>query len=173
MTVNWTVSNQGLGLGKTLSWTDSVIYSANDILGDNDDIVLGRKTHNGGLAVGNSYSDSLTYHFAPGFTRHGKIFVKTDSGNQVWENGLESNNVKMSDTVDVMPIAYADLTVDSIATNTTAYSGQSIEVTWQVSNRGIGITNTNQWTDSIWLSDSTGKTWTLGSLTHLGALACQ
>ena len=170
LTVNWTVSNQGLGMGKTLSWTDSVIYSANDTLGDSDDIVLGTKTHQGGLATNESYSDSLTYQFGPNFTRHGKIFVKTDSQSQVWENGLESNNVTSSNGVDVMPIAYADLTVDSIATSANALSGQPLEVTWQVTNRGIGITNTNQWGDSIWLTDSSGKSWGLGSVTHLGVL---
>ena len=39
LTVEWTVKNIGLGKGRTAAWTDSVIYSANDVLGDNDDIV--------------------------------------------------------------------------------------------------------------------------------------
>ena len=31
-------------------------------------------------------------------------------------------------------------------------NGQPLRVTWTVSNRGIGATNTSDWSDSIWMS---------------------
>ncbi|MBW8894166.1 MAG: hypothetical protein JF617_19450, partial [Burkholderiales bacterium] len=55
ITVEWTVTNQGVGAGRSTGWTDRIVYSANDVFGDGDDIVLGDVVHNGALAAGASY----------------------------------------------------------------------------------------------------------------------
>ena len=65
--VAWTVTNLGTGLGRTLAWTDRIVYSTNDVIGDSDDVVLGNVAHGGGLAVGASYSGSIDYRFGPAF----------------------------------------------------------------------------------------------------------
>ena len=173
-TVSWTVTNVGQGLGRTLTWTDQVVYSVDDIIGNGDDIVLGTLTHTGGLAVGASYTGSVTYNFGPGFSREGHVVVRTDSAGAVWENGGEANNqAAAADLMDVMPVPYADLQVGSVSTAGTAMSGQAISVSWSVSNLGIGITNTGNWSDHVWLStnpDGSGQTWNLGDASHLGQL---
>src|SRR5262249_33605491 len=64
VTVGWTVTNTGTGVGQTLQWTDTVVLSRDAIAGNFDDIVLGRFDHGGGLAPGASYSRSETM-FAP------------------------------------------------------------------------------------------------------------
>ncbi|HEU6455875.1 MAG TPA: CARDB domain-containing protein, partial [Roseateles sp.] len=184
LTVEWTVQNQGPGAGRTGSWTDRIIYSSNDVLGDGDDIVLGNVAHDGGLAAGASYTGHLDYQFGPAFSRHGTIFVKSDAGSvagaqvpwgAVWENGSEANNVKNAGhTTDVMPIPYADMRVEAVGTPSTAYSGRDITVQWTVANRGIGITNTTSWTDTVWLSknaDGSGQRFDLGNAGHLGQMA--
>ena len=100
---------------------------------------------NGALASGASYNGSLNYAFGPAFSRHGTIFVKSDATGAVWENGSETNNTQdAGHATDVMPIAYADMRVESVGTTGTAYSGRDLTVQWTVANRGIGITNTDE-----------------------------
>ena len=175
VTVEWTVSNLGTGPGRTLSWTDRIIYSQNDVIGDHDDVVLGNVVHEGGLQAGESYTGSITYRFGPGYSRHGKVFVRTDAASAVWEHGQEANNQAVApEAMDIMPIPYADLQVESLSTPTEAYSGRPITIHWTVANLGLGITNTGEWVDGVWLSsnaDGSGKRWELGSSRHLGQLA--
>ena len=40
VTVSWTVENQGLGESDVSSWTDSVVLSGDDVLGNGDDQVV-------------------------------------------------------------------------------------------------------------------------------------
>ena len=73
-----------------------------------------------------------------------------------------------------MPIPYADLRVDGGLDAGTALSGKPLDVTWTVANRGIGITDAGEWSDSVWLSanaDGSGTAWDLGSASHIGQLA--
>ena len=152
VTVGWTVTNLGSGAGRSLAWTDRVVYSTNDTLGDSDDIVLGNLVHAGPLASGESYQGSVTYRLAPGLSRHGKVFVQTDVLDQVWEHGGEANNTaQAAQPLDVMPIAYADLQIASVSTSASAASqatsGQRLTLSWTVLNAGIGATNTTQWTE--------------------------
>ena len=172
VTVEWTVTNIGQGKGRTVAWTDSIIYSSNDILGDSDDLLLGRKVHTGALAVGEHYTDKITYRFAPEWTRSGRLFVQTDALDQVWENNQKDNNIK-SQKMDVMPEPYSDLFIEQIYIIDQAVSGRSLKVSWSVINQGIGITNHDMFSEYVWLSenaDGTGKHWKLGTNRHLGRL---
>ncbi|MBV8656560.1 MAG: VCBS repeat-containing protein, partial [Burkholderiales bacterium] len=175
VTVSYTVTNSGTGAGSTSTWTDQVVYTTSDVLGSADDIVLGTYTHTGGLAVGASYTGSVSYTFPPGFSRHGHVFVRSNVGNTVWQNGQTAGNtLEASTPLDVMPEPYADIAVSAVAVNGTASSGQPLSVSWQVANRGIGVTDSTSWTDHVWLSsnpDGTGTTFDLGSYSHIGQLA--
>ena len=75
--------------------------------------------------------------------------------------------------VDVLTAPYADLVPTTVAADATAQSGELITVTWAVENRGIGVTNTVEWTDRVFVTaDPTGVTGRrqIGSSAHLGAL---
>src|SRR5262249_36491400 len=53
-------------------------------------------------------------------------------------------------------------------------SGQNTTVSWRVENHGIGLTNTSNWTDYVWLTtdpNGVNNRTLLGSFTHLGQLA--
>ncbi|MDH3460422.1 MAG: hypothetical protein OEM00_05480, partial [Burkholderiaceae bacterium] len=175
VTVEWTVTNLGTGVGRTTSWTDRVVYTTNTTIGDSDDIVLGEVLHTGGLEVGASYTDSVNYRFGPALSRHGTVVVRTDATGAVWENGQEANNeASAPEAMDVMPIPYADLVVESVSTPSEAFSGRAITVEWTVANRGIGITDKGTWSDSVWLSrnvEGSGTRHNLGSAGHLGQMA--
>ena len=73
-----------------------------------------------------------------------------------------------------MTIPYADLQITELETSGTANSGQPITVNWSVTNSGIGLTNTSEWSDRLYLaSDPQGKNIVkdLGSFDQAGALA--
>ncbi len=173
--ISWTVTNIGTGIGKTLSWQDSVVASVNEIAGDGDDIVLARFDHTNGLAVNATYDRTATVLLPPSLTGRFHLFVQTDRADVVFENHLEINNAAGSPTLlEVMPIAFADLVVSDVAASPLqAKSGQPLAVSWTVANQGIGVTNTNTWSDTVALAtDALGQNVvaTLGAFPHSGQL---
>jgi len=174
LSVSWTVSNTGTGTGEQSEWTDKVILSTDGVLGNADDRVIGEYLHSGLLAAGDSYTQNQTIRLPIGMSGRYKLFVLSDAGAKVFENGLEANNRgDAGHDVDVMLKPYADLQVLSVEMTGQANSGRTLPVSWTVANLGIGITDLSDWTDTVWLSrnaDGTGKIAELGSVRHIGAL---
>ncbi|MBY0468092.1 MAG: hypothetical protein K2Q07_03835, partial [Burkholderiaceae bacterium] len=173
LTVSWTVSNAGTGVGQSTDWVDRIIASRDGVLGNGDDIVLGTYSHSGALAVGDSYTRSELVLAPPSLSGRFTLFVQADSAGQVFENGLESNNAASTAPVDIMPIAYADLQVVSAGTAASAQSGGTVTVTWRVENRGIGRTDLSAWSDRVTLATNADGSGVVvsGSFDHLGALS--
>jgi len=173
--VSWTVTNQGTGAGRATAWTDRVILSQDDTLGNGDDRIVGEYRHDGALAAGESYRRSERVLLAPGTSARYKLFVVSDTRSEVFENYSKANNVgRLSHAVDVMPIPYADLQVASVTIEGTPASGRPLRLTWEVVNNGIGLTDTADWSDSIWLSrnpDGSGVVTSFASARHIGQLA--
>ena len=173
-TISWTVTNVGTGVGQTTTWTDEVIASPSDNANDSGAIVLGSFVHTGGLTVNQSYTQTQTIQMPPGFTGRYYLFVESDAGDAVFENGSRANNVAQAPNFfDVMPIPYANLVVSPVSVPQPAYSGQPINVTWTVTNQGIGLTSTPEWDDDLALaSDPAGKNIVMdyGLFNHLGPL---
>ena len=65
LTVSWTVANQGTGAGPVDTWTDAVILSRNEVLGDGDDWIVGRFTHSGLMPWGRPISVRKPSCFQP------------------------------------------------------------------------------------------------------------
>ncbi|OYY60760.1 MAG: hypothetical protein B7Y51_11290, partial [Burkholderiales bacterium 28-67-8] len=173
LTVDWTVTNLGTGVGLTTAWVDTIVASRDGVLGNADDIVLGSFSHDTGLAVGEHYTRSESVIAPPGLSGRFTLFVKSDAAGQVFENGNEADNVASTSPIDVMPIAYADLQFASAGTAGTAQSGGTVAVSWRVENRGIGRTDLSSWSDRVTVTrnaDGTGVVAT-GSFDHLGVLA--
>ena len=174
VTVTWTVGNQGTGVGRTTEWTDAVFVSPDAILGNGDELLLARFSHSGAVAAGDSYTRSETFLLPPAFQGRYTLFVRTDVDGPVFENGIEGNNAAAaSGFFDVMTIPYADLVVDAVTPETPAYSGQDLAITWVVRNQGIGLTNTYNWGDLVFLAtnpDGSDRT-PVASFDHIGFLA--
>ncbi|MFH1842063.1 MAG: CARDB domain-containing protein [bacterium] len=174
VTVTWTVTNQGTGVGRTTEWTDAVVASRDAISGNADDRLLARFSHAGGMAVGESYTRSETFLLPPAFEGRYTLFVRTDVDGLVFENGIEGNNAAAaSGFFDVMTIPYADLVVDAVTPTTPAYSGEDLTITWVVRNQGIGLTNTYNWWDVVYLAttpDGSDRTY-VDDFDHIGFLA--
>ena len=172
--IEWTVANAGPGRGITDAWVDSIIASRDGVLGGLDDVLIAQVPHAGGLDGGASYTREESVLLPRAFTGRFTLFVRADSGDAVFENGLEANNAAGSpQPFDVMPIPYADLVIESLVVPPVASSGQPLSVTWTVRNQGIGTTNVAHWYDRVYLAtnpDGTGRT-LLGTFDHIGFLA--
>ena len=172
VTIGWTVTNHGTGAGSTASWVDAVIASTDD--NPNDGTTLAQFTHTGLLSVGGSYIQSQTFLLPPDFEGSYHLFVETDAGNVVFQNGLTANKIAEAPNLfDVTPTPYAELVVSAVTVPATASSGQPVQISWTVTNQGIGTTNTSAWSDNVYLaSDPAGSNVVadLGAFDHEGAL---
>ncbi len=172
VTIGWTVTNTGTAATPESAWDDSIIASPDDIPGNNDDVLLGTFSHNGALGIGQSYNQSETFLLPPAFSGQYHLFVHSDAGNVVFQNGRLANNYAQAPNLfDVTQTPYADLIVSSVNAPATAASGQPLTVSWSVMNQGIGVTNPGSWSDSISLSsDPLGQdiVASLGSFSHSG-----
>ena len=175
VTIGWTVTNSGTAATTIGNWVDTVIASPDDKPGNGDDIVLGTFSHSGPLGVGQSYTQSQTFLLPPAFNGQYHLFVHTDTGDAVFENGDRPDRyAEAANLFDVTQTPYADLVVSSVNVPATAASGQSMTVSWSVLNQGIGVTSPSSWNDSVSLAtDPLGQHIVagLGSYSHSGALA--
>ena len=175
LTVTWTVENVGDGPGRATEWTDRVVLSQDETLGNRDDIVLGDFTHIGQVPVGSSYDRTEIIPLANATNGRFFVFVETNANNEVFE--LEDNEINVGSPdhpVDVAVQPYSDLRVESVTTEGFPTSGETISVTWSIANRGIATTNTDTWLDRIFISsDPTGRTGLreIGSTVRGGAIA--
>ena len=174
-TIDWTVTNNGSGATTAGSWVDQVIASPSNNPNDSSAVTLQTFTHQGDLAVGQSYAQTQTFLLPPHFQGQYYLFVHTDAKGVVYQNGhLTDNYAEAPNLFDVTPTPYADLVVSSVSAPVATASGQTLTVNWTVANQGIGTTNTSTWSDSIGLAtDPQGQNivTTLGAFTHTGSLA--
>ena len=152
-TVSWTVTNEGIGAGLVDEWTDAVVLSPNGVAGDGDDIVIASFEHQGGLDQGESYTRNESFKLPPATNGRFTLFIRSDFGKVVFENGFEANNdVSRTGQIDIMPAPNADLIVEQIEVTPPIFAGQTLSATWTVRNQGIGITNRGDWFDRAYLA---------------------
>ncbi|RDE49091.1 MAG: tandem-95 repeat protein, partial [Candidatus Accumulibacter meliphilus] len=148
--LQWTVANTELAWGATpvADWTDRVLLSSDDVIGNSDDIVLTSFAHHGTLARGESYSSSETVAVPPG--NHGayQLFVITDAANSVFEFSHEGNNAAAGRSLNVLS---PNLTIADVMAPAAARLGDAIEVSWITANSGDADVSGN-WLDRVWLS---------------------
>ncbi|MEJ6486264.1 Calx-beta domain-containing protein [Nostoc punctiforme UO1] len=149
--INWTVRNQGIGDTAVSNWNDRIIASKDNILGNNDDILLGDFSRNGLLNVGGSYSRSELVTIPFTFGGNYNLFVVADSNQNVYEANQENNNSSSAIPLSVIRQT-PDLQVTQVAASTTATSGQPFTVSWKVENLGGNTTNSYYWYDEVFLS---------------------
>ncbi len=173
-TISWTVTNIGTGAGQTSTWVDEIIASPSNSVTDPNAVVLAEFAHTTGLAKNASYTQTQVVQMPPEFTGRYHLFVETDAGDAVFQNGQRGNDIgEDPNNFDVMPIPYADLVVSSITPPPTSGSGLTVNVSWKVTNQGIGLTSVPSWSDDLALaSDPAGKNIIedYGLFNHLGPI---
>src|SRR5262249_29908157 len=173
-----------------------IIATPNVAPGDpSKDIVLDRVAHTGPLDPNTSYTASDTFTlplqvsggFAQPLLGRYHLFVRTDADSAVFMNERRAATAAEADKPsDVTPVPFADLVVSQVNAPATVQTGQSLHVSWQVVNQGIGVTQRTinpgvfavdqGWSDAVSLAtDPDGKNIVKQvsdfSFDHVGALA--
>jgi hypothetical protein len=156
LTIDYSVTNAGIGATYGGSWTDTVILSIDSIVGNADDRTLGSFTRSAVLGAGQSYSRErvllpLTNSIPAGSY---KVFVSVDSGRTVFEGANDGNNVSAPLDVTIFRDT-ADLRVQAITVPGVIASGVDFQLTWVVSNINGARTRAGWWIDSVYLSSDT------------------
>lgn len=172
VTVNWTVTNNGsTAAASTYNyWYDSVYLSENPTI-DPSAHFLGDFYHGGSLAAGGSYTGSQSFYLPSNVNANAKyIIVVANSIDQV-HNPTETPYVPETDftnndasTAFTIAAPNIDLQVSGVSasdpTSNTASSssnlagapGDTLKVSWTVTNNGADSTAPNYWYDSVYFS---------------------
>ena len=172
LTIDWTITNQGTGTTNTASWYDRMVLSRDDQLGNGDDVFLFNTLRSGGLLSGGNYAATTDVVLPNGIEGDFYLFVIADATDVVDEFILEGNNTRRSDLISITLTLPPDLQVTSITVPVAALTAGVVDVSWQITNRGVGSADGN-WLDRIYLSNdaTVGGDQLLGSLAHTGGLA--
>ncbi|MEO6037872.1 MAG: CARDB domain-containing protein, partial [Saprospiraceae bacterium] len=147
----WQVQNFGFGPSSSNNWKDKVWISADPTL-DGSDLLLANVAHTQVLLPGANYT-ALAYLTLPtSYSGLYYLIFATDTDNAVYEHLTDENNNTLVVPVLVQPYPPVDLTASTVVLPSTAQSGQSIPVSWQVTNTGSAKTLGSTWLDFLWLS---------------------
>jgi hypothetical protein len=168
--VSWTVRNQGEDSTHAETWSERILLSADATL-DAGDLEIGRVTHIGDIAPGESYSESGAFTLPERLQGSFHVFVSTDAAAAVYEDGFEGNNVgEATTTLTVTPPPTPNLRVTRVAGPVTGYAGDFARVSWTVTNDGA-MPARGGWTDKVYLSvNGLAEGPALASVHHTNAL---
>ncbi|HCO96831.1 MAG TPA: hypothetical protein DIU00_23310, partial [Phycisphaerales bacterium] len=182
--ISYTVTNAGSGDTPALqsSWTDRIYLSRDELLDMKSDIFLEQKYHSGVLTAGADYQAAVGDLEVPiHLTGPFYVFVITDPiwliyrpRADVFEGQYEYNNATPSPQPMIIESPPpADLIVQDISMPASAQSGDTIEVTWTVTNTATEPA-IGSWIDSAYLSSD--AVWDIrdsliGRVRHTGDLA--
>ena len=146
--LSWRIVNQGpVDAGAR---TDRVVLSADDIIGNDDDIVIGSSARTT-LAAGSFEDVSISLQLPQDLVGAYKLAVITDALSAVEEGDDEGDNVSVPLSVEILPANSPDLVVEAVAGPSDASWGDTATVSWRVGNDGQAIA-TGDWTDRVYLS---------------------
>jgi hypothetical protein len=152
--VTWTVTNEGNAGTNVPTWHDVVYLSEDDNFNANVDTRLGRAENVSFLDVGDQYSGQAEVTLPQGIDGDYHLFVRSDGESKMAEADESNNASGSSISVELSP--YPDLEVTDLQVPASPFSGDTVQVSWTVTNNGTGPADLDEWTDSIFLSpDST------------------
>jgi hypothetical protein len=172
--VNWQVKNNGKGETYGARWNDIVYLSVDSTLDIGIDYELGSVANLSSLMPNQSYKQSATVTLPNGINGKYYIIIYSDRYSQLLETN-KTNNISSPTLIQVTLTPPPDLQVNSIISPLNAFSGQEINVTWEVKNHGLGGTRVNSWTDALFLTKDAAlniaNAIKLGEFVHTGNLS--
>lgn len=172
ISLSWQVDNAGSASTGVASWVDKVVLSKDRII-DSTDTTLGFLTHEGELVNGTPYQVSHSFDLPRSAAGPYYILVLTDSNDKVEECVYETNNIGCTATATMVALApLADLVVTNVTIPTTAKPGDTVQISFTVTNQGANPTP-DSWSDAVYLSAN--GSWDIGDLpvgrvSHSGSL---
>ena len=150
MEIKWVIKNNGISLTNPSQWYDNIYLSLDSTFNTREDIMLASVLNVNSLNPGESYINTATVKLPNGIFGQYYIFIIADYGNNVPENNNDNNTFIKEFTVTLTPPP--DLQVSSFLVPENAFSGSTINVTFQVRNYGTNATDVSRWYDAIYLS---------------------
>ena len=149
--LEFVVTNLGAVATRTPTWTDRVYLSLDNQISSDDTLVFSAP-NGAALDSVESYRTRSESIAIPRFFR-GDVFliVQTDAASQVDEYPRDDNNT-VAVPINIIPLPPSDLVTSDIVAPSEAYDGTEIEVRYKVTNHGLGETDRDSWTDTIWLA---------------------
>ena len=149
--VTWTVTNQGLGNPNAFGWNDRVVLSADSVVGNGDDVVIGQFFHDGLIGVGASYTRTESVLVPFGVLGARNLFVVTDAADAVYEFLYGANNASAANPLMITLGPTPDLEPAALNVPATVLTAGSMEVSWTVDNVGQRFAP-GPWVDRLYLS---------------------
>lgn len=146
--VTWFVTNQGNGGTNAASWEDAIFLSPMPSYSPGSSIRLGDFSNASFLLPGEAYQNVETVRIPKGTAGTYWITIVSDHEGRVPESDGD-NNVVASDSIVIGLGPVADLRVTALSVAGTVISGDTIQVSWTVTNQGTGPTNVSAWRDYV------------------------
>jgi hypothetical protein len=151
--VSAVIKNIGTGPTMVSSWHDR-IYFGSDPLNFGTGQLIANIPHNGILAVDSSYTVSTNIAIPAGIFGQRYVYVVSDFNNEVFENAAESNNVGISDTIEVILTPPPDLFADNLIFPDTIHNNQTTVLNYTVVNQGGSTIPNTSWYDHVYISQA-------------------
>ncbi len=173
ISVEWVTKNAGDGSTVPGVWYENIYLSPDPTYNSFDPLLISSSSLNS-LNPDQSYAHSADVVIPQGSNGLYYIIVKTDHYNGVKET-VESNNTTYSvSQINITLSPPPDLLVTDITSPLISFSGESVNITYTVSNLGSGVTTQTIWKDKITLVPAPGNddgiSAVLATKTHVGAL---
>lgn len=175
ITINWTVKNMGPGKTRTdEQWRDAVFLTFdttfNKAVPPQLDahawsgldfplrpLLIGTKPNVSALDSGASYSNSLSYTLPVEYSQPYYVYVITNypaASSAPLQVSYSNDTMRAAQPMVVTLSPTPDLRVDSVFTTASAFSGNTVNLTYKVKNYGVVTPAGSQWIDSIFISQS-------------------
>lgn len=152
--VKWKVTNLGPNPSK-VNWVDTIYLSPDDTPDPKTDKALGSVAYNSILEPTRNYEANANVSLTACITGRYYLYVYTDSGNNEFEFNrdydAEANNFSKLQPVQITALP-PDLQITSLTNDATGNASQPFNLSYTVTNTGIGATVETQWNDNVYLS---------------------
>ncbi len=175
------IINEGIVATSTPHWNDNVYLSLDNTLSE-DDILLASVGNQSALQPGASYLSSVAGITIPK-DKSGPYYliVETnvssgDSANSAMDEYPNGTDNTLAYPITIEPFLPSDPVVSNVIVPSQVIAGSQVQVTYTVTNLGLGPTDLSSWTDGVWLvTDKTKAPYVTGTLltsvVHNGALS--
>jgi hypothetical protein len=173
--VTWQIRNDGDGNSGSQGWYDAVYLSNDAVLNSESDLFWGNFSNVSYLEPGQNYERIQSFTLPFGIAGFYYVIIQSDRFNTLQEENNNNNTGYNTEAMLVQLTPPPDLQVTSIISPENTFSGQQVNISWEVTNEGPGATSSSSWNDRVYLSQDTifnpASATVLGTYAHSGGLA--